>query len=210
MVRGLAPRNLALNDLRKLKKKVNKNTKILSSREIGRLRVDMDTGPSTTANVERISALAQGDDEFNRHGNKVHATHVSCRGSIIMHASSAQTRVRFVLLRDKLGSTVPPTLLDVFTSEGHFFDNKHRRDGVQEMKRFDIIWDKYIILNEAFDGAVPAASWKFSKKLNFDILFTGTAATNEGKNMIYLLSGSDEPTSVPVVAGDVMFRYTDL
>ncbi len=198
------------NSLVKLAKKVNKNTRILASREKGRLRVALDATPSTTAVVQRVSSVAQGLDDDDRIGNKIHATHVSIRGTIVKAGASVSTGVRFMLLRDNLGSTVPPTLSDIFVDEDDFFENKHRRDGEQEMKRFTILWDKFIILNENFDGQATLASYKFSKKLNFDIIYTGTAATNEGKNGLYFMSASDEATNTPGVTGDIMFRYSDL
>lgn len=196
--------------LASLAKKVNKNTRILNSRELGRLRIVMDTTPDTTAVVQRVSGVAQGDDDNDRHGNKIHATSVSVSGSIVKSGASVSTGVRFMLIKDNLGSTVPPTLSDIFEDEDDFFENKHRRDGEQEMKRFTILWDKFIALNENFDGQQTLVGFKFKKKLNFDVLFTGTAATNEGKNGIYFMSASDEATNVPAVTGDIMFRYSDL
>ncbi len=80
----------------------------------------------------------------------------------------------------------------------------------QPMKRFTVLWDKYIVLRENFDGETSAIGFRFKKKLNFDVLFTGAAATDEGKNHIYFVSGSDEATNVPAVTGDIVLRYSDL
>lgn len=210
MAKGLPPRSLALSDLRKLKKKVNKNSKILASRELGRIRIAMDSTPDATAVVQNISALAQGDDVDDRHGRKIHAVHVSAQGSILMHTTSSQTRVRMVLFRDNLGTTTAPVLTDLFADENDFTDNVQRLVNEQPMKRFTVLWDKYIIINEFFDGATPSVSFKFSKKLNFDILYTGAASSNEGKNNLWFVSGSNEASNVPELTGDIVFKYSDL
>ncbi len=210
MVRGLAPRSLALSDLRKLKKKVNKNTKKLHSMEIGRLRITMDPTPDTTAIVQDLTGITQGDDVAFRHGRKVHAISLSVSGSVIKNTASAVTRMRFFLVRDNLGTTTPPVLTDLFSDQDDFFNNQHRLINEQPMKRFTVLWDKYIVLRENFDGETSAIGFRFKKKLNFDVLFTGAAATDEGKNHIYFVSGSDEATNVPAVTGDIVLRYSDL
>lgn len=210
MVRGLPPRNLALSDLRKLKKKVNKNSKQLARKELGRIRINMDSTPDTTAVVQNVSFVAQGDDVVQRHGRKIHAEHVAIQGNIIKHTASISNGVRMILFRDNLGSTTPPTLGDVFGDEENFFSNQIRSINEMPTKRFTILWDKYIVLNENFDGQTTMASYKFSKKLNFDILYTGTAATDEGKNSLWFMSGSDEATNVPIVLGSIVFKYSDL
>ncbi len=198
------------NSLVKLAKKVNRNAKILGSREIGRIRTNLDTTPSTTAVVQNVSLVAQGDDVGSRHGRKIHAMHVAIQGQLIKHTSAPGSFVRFVLFRDNLGTTDAPTLTDLFADENDFFQGQHRLINEQPMKRFTILWDKYFVLNENFDGQTTGYSFKFSKKLNFDILYTGTAVTDEGKNSLWFVSGSDEGTNIPQVAGDIVFRYSDL
>ncbi len=208
--RGKQFRKRKASTVASLAKKVNKNTRILASKELGRVRVDMDTTPSTTAVVQNVSFVAQGDDVFERHGRKIHAKSVSISGSMQKNATSTGTKVRFMLFRDNLGTTTAPSLTDVFTDENDFFDNKHRLVNESPMKRFTILWDKFIILNENFDGEFTIASFKFSKKLNFDILYTGTGNTDEGKNSLWFMSASDEATNVPGVTGDIVFKYSDL
>ncbi len=198
------------NTLRKLAKKVNKNTKILSSKELGRIRVTVDTSPDTTAVVQNISFVAQGDDVGDRHGRKIHARHLSIQGSVVKAGGAANTKIRMLVFRDNLGSTTAPTLADLFTDENDFFDNHHRLINEQPMKRFSILWDKYIIINETFDGSLNVVSYKFNKKLNFDILYTGTTASNEGKNSLWFMSGSNQVSAVPASTGDIVFKFSDL
>ncbi len=196
--------------LRKLERKVRKNTKQLGQKEIGRIRIEMDTTPDTTAVVQQVSVIGQGDDVSFRHGRKIHATHVSIRGSCNKSGTSAFTTVRLLLFRDNLSTGTPPTLADLFTDENDFFGNKHRLINEQPMKRFTILWDHYLNMNEGFDGQLTNLHFKFSKKLNFDILYTGTAATDEGKNQLWFMSGSNEASNVPNMKGDIVFKYSDL
>ncbi len=193
-----------------LAKQVRKNTRILNNREIGRIRITMDTTPDTTAVVQQISAVAQGDDVAFRHGRKVHAMSLSVSGSIVKASVSPVTTVRFLIFRDNLGTTTAPTLADIFSSEDDFFDNHHRLINEQPMKRFTVLWDKFIVLNENFDGQLTTRGFNFTKKLNHNILYTGSAATDEGKNSLWFMSGSNEASNVPAVTGDIVFRYSDL
>ncbi len=193
-----------------LAKQVRKNTKILNNREIGRKRIVMDATPDTTAVVQNVSLIVQGDDVSNRHGRKIQAKSISVSGSIAMAVASTATQVRFMIFRDNLGTTTAPTLADLFADENDFFNNQHRLINEQPMKRFTILWDKFIVLNENFDGQLTTRGFKFFKKLNFPILYTGTASTDEGKNSIWFMSGSDEASSVPSVSGDILFHFSDL
>lgn len=196
--------------LAKLAKKVNKNSRALASKELGRIRVTIDPTPDTTAVMQNVVDISQGDDVTNRHGRKIHAESISIRGSINKHGTSSFTTVRMMLIRDNLGSTTPPTLADLFIDENDFFENKHRLINEMPMKRFSILWDKYINLNESFDGQLTNAFYQFHKKLNFNILFTGTASTSEGKNSLWFMSGSNEASNVPANKGDIVFKYSDL
>lgn len=194
----------------KIEAQVRKNTRALQSKEVGRIRIVMDSTPDTTAVMQNVSFVAQGDDVANRRGRKVHAKEVSIRGLIVKAPTSVSTRIRMILFRDNLGTTTAPTLADIFSDESDFFTNDHRLINEQPMKRFTILWDHFVILNEGFDGAVNARSFKFSKKLNHNILYTGTAGTDEGKNSLWFLSGSNEVSAVPAVSGTIVFKFTDL
>ncbi len=193
-----------------LAKKVRKNTAQLAGQEIGRIRIEMDSTPDTTAVVQQISAVSSGDDVGFRSGRKIHAKSISIRGSINKAAASAFTTIRVLIFRDNLNTGTPPTLADLFTDENDFFGNKHRLINEQPMKRFTILWDHYINLNEGFDGQLTSAHFKKMIKLNHKILFTGGAVTDEGKNQLWLMTGSNEATNVPNMKGDIVFRFSDL
>ncbi len=194
----------------RLRKQVNKNTRLLGSREIKNVRVDIDSTPDTTAVVQNVSFVAQGDGVTQRSGNKIKANHVSVAGTIIKAAASSSNGVRILLFRDNNGTTTAPVLTDLFLDENDFFNNQQRIQDPQNMARFSILWDKYIVLNEGFDGQTTMIKYNFSKKLNHNVYFSGSLNTNEGKNGIWIMTGSDEASVVPALAGSTIFKFSDL
>ncbi len=204
------PKKTAATATKALASQVRKNTRQLNAQEIGRVRITMDATPDTTAVVQNVSFVSQNSDVTGRRGRKVHAIHLSVSGSLIKNTASPATTVRMMIFRDNLGTTTAPTIADLFSDENDFFQNKHRLSNEQPMKRFTILWDKFIILNEHFDGEITAVSFSFQKKLSFDILYTGTSTTDEGKNSLWFMSGSNEASNVPAVTGDIIFKFSDL
>ncbi len=196
--------------LARLSKKVNKNTRLLGSREIKNVRVDIDATPDTTAVVQNVSFVAQGDGVTQRSGNKIKANSISCAGTLIKAAASSSNGVRILIFRDNNGTTTAPVLTDLFLDENDFFNNQQRIQDPQNMARFSILWDKYIILNEGFDGQTTMVKYNFHKKLNHNIYFSGSLNTNEGKNGIWIMTGSDEASVVPALAGSTIFKFSDL
>ncbi len=126
-----------------------------------RANVDLTANPSTTSSVQNVSFTSTGDGISSRQGRKIHATSISIRGSILKNVASPFTKIRFLLFRDNNGTTTPPTVGDLFADEGDFHDNKHRTPNQQQMSRFKVIWDKYFILNETFDGQTSAIHFKY-------------------------------------------------
>lgn len=196
--------------LKTLSKKVNKNTRKLNTKEINFVRAAVDTTPDTTAVIQNVSLTAQGLDDNDRIGRKIHARKIELAGIVEKHTSANFSSYRIILFRDNLGTTTAPVRGDLFESEDDFFNGKMRTHNEQSFKRFTFLMDKHIILNEAFDGNVMARTIHWKKKLNFDILYTGAATTDEGKNSLWIISGSDEATNVPGVDIDVMLTYSDL
>ncbi len=204
------PGHRSKSTLAKLAKKVNKNSRLLNAREMNFARVTIDASPDTTAVVQLISEVGQGDEDNQRIGRKIHAESIELTAILSKNSAATFNSVRMVIVCDNLGSTTPPVVTDVFENENDFFNGQMRSHSSQNLRRFTILMDKHIILNEAFDNNISAKSIRFKKKLNFNIYFTGAATTDEGKNCLYLISGSDEGTNVPAVVGDTMFVFSDL
>ncbi len=206
----LAYRGRKQSGIKALAKKVNKNSRILASRELGRVMADLDSTPTTTATVQLVSSTATGDDISSRDGRKIHAESIEISGVVSKHSTSVFSLYRMVLVRDNLGTSDAPILTDIFLDENDFFSNHPRLKNPQPMKRFTILWDKFIPLNENFDGQNQVKAFHMKKKLNFDIYYSGTSATDEGKNSLWLIQGSDEGTNIPTVNAGFVMQYSDL
>ncbi len=193
-----------------LAKQVRKNTRALGSKEFHFTRTAVDTTPDTTAVIQNLSAIAEGLDDNNRLGRKIHAEKIEISGIMSKHSVSTFSSYRIVLFRDNFGTTTAPDRADLFENENDFFNGKPRAHSTQKLKRFTILMDKHIVLNETFDNNNTARPFSFTKKLNWNILYTGTAATDEGKNNLWLMTGSDEATNVPSVELDAMFTFSEM
>ncbi len=193
-----------------LAKKVRKNTRILNQREIGRVSQDLTASPTTTASIQLVSSTATGDDISSRDGRKIHAESIEISGNVSKAAAAPFSLYRILLVRDNLGTTTAPVITDIFQDEDAFFQGEPRLHNPQPLKRFTVLWDKFIVLNEGFDGQREVKSFKMKKKLNFDIFYSGTTATDEGKNSLWLIQASDEATNVPVVNAGFIMMYSDL
>ncbi len=193
-----------------LASQVAKNTAALAKVEVKTTRTEFVVGPSTTTTVTDVTQLVEGVGEGQRIGRTVQAFSISARGSCEGHPTAPNNKIRFMLVRDNLGSGTPPTLSNLFEGEADYHDNEHKRDDVGTNVRFTVLWDKYIILNENYDGQQQAKAWKFYKKLNHKVTYSGAGATDEGKGSIFLYQGSNEASNVPTVTGDVIFKYTDI
>lgn len=196
--------------MKALARKVAKNSRILAQREIGRVAANLAAAPSTTSTIQLVSSTATGSDISSRDGRKIHAESIEISGNVAMHTSAPFSLYRMVLVRDNLGTTDAPIITDIFADEDGFFNGEPRLSNPQPLKRFTILWDKLITLNENFDGQTQVKAFKFKKKLNFDIYYSGTTATDEGKNSLWLIQGSDEATNTPNVSASFVMQYSDL
>lgn len=175
--------------------------------ELGVIETTMVADPNSTGSVASVTPIPQGDDVAFRHGNTVILRRVVVSGSILRAGSGSNTKVRYVLFRDNLGTTTQPVLTDVFKDATQFFSNKVRLGDPQSMARFTILWDWFTILNNSTDR--PNTWFHMDKKLNSLCMFTGTASTDEGKGNLYLIQASSEPTNDPAVLGSVQVWFTD-
>lgn len=161
--------------------------------------------PLAVGHVLNLTAIAQGDGVGARQGNSITLRKLVLSGSVIMDTPPIFTRFRMMIVRDTLGSTTIPSILDMFTSVAKFYTNQVRDPAVQNMARFTVLWDKYVLLGDAWN---LQAKWSFTKKLNSTCLFTGTGTSDEGKGAIYLFMASDQAATGPNVESNVILFYT--
>lgn len=162
--------------------------------------------PNTTTVVTNLTAIAQGDDFGQRQGRKIRAKYLSYRGQVFQHPTATNSGLRLMIIRDNNGSTTQPTVFDLFNSQAAYFNNLNKIGDPQSNSRFSILYDKYIVFS---DVGVTSAHFNMSMSLDHHVFFTGTAATDEGKGAIYLLTASTEATNDPVLESDAQFKWID-
>lgn len=175
--------------------------------EFFNFRAVFTVDPNTSGAVVNLTAIAQGDDDNDRQGNKIRAKYIQVQGNIKLNASTAtDTNTRMVIVRDNNGSTSQPAISDLYSSVAAFIANKPPFKDPQSNSRFSILMDKWVNVNDISTRAKPV---QWSMSLDHHIYFTGGAATDEGKGHLYLFIASSEATADPVVAITSVFRYLD-
>lgn len=169
-------------------------------------RTIFQVDPNTTGSVVDMTSIAQGLDTSARVGRRIHAVSLVATGFCQIHASATHSTLRMTLVRDKSGTTTQPAIADLFQDVTEFRNLKPPLSRPQQRGRFQILADrKYLLDTNNKESYIV----NIFKKLNFDVDFTGTAVTDEGKNHIYLFIASSEATNDPVVSVICDVRYTD-
>ena len=166
---------------------------------------DFTIDPSSSGAVVNLTAIAQGDNIDNRQGDKLRLKYISVRGTIFMHASATQSRVRMLILRDNNGSTTQPAITDLFSTVTVFGQNKNKLGDPQRNSRFSVLFDKMLMV----DTDRPQYSFNWSSQLDHHVFFTGVATTDEGKGHLYLFISSNEASNDPIVTADAMVKWID-
>ncbi len=191
-------------------RKINKLKRQVGNPEYKFIKFDVSQTPAAGSPiVMSITAIGQGDTKSTRAGTIVRAKSVEIGGSVVMHASAADTKFRIMLLRDNINSDgALPGVTDLFDAiaDMEAFEPHGAQDLVRD--RFTIYWDKKIILDQS-NGPVTRVL-HFYKSLNHRVTFSGAAGTDEGPGMLYLAVCSDEATNAPTVTGHSLVRYTDV
>ncbi len=180
--------------------------KSLMNVEYKSLATTITSPVDTTGTIQNVTAIAQGDDFNNRDGRKIKMFSVRIKGSGFIHASATHSRIRVMMVRDNNGSTTIPVFGDIFANVTNFRDNFPRSDDPQTNSRFTTLMDRFFLLD---DNGRQSFMLDRYIKLHHHAYFTGTAATDEGKGHIYLLTASNEATNTIVFNGEVVTKWID-
>lgn len=162
---------------------------------------------SWSGTVTALSASAQGDNINNRVGDSILAKYLTFRYSCTMDSALSTTAVRWIIFQDTMSLGTIPSASDVLTTTGaanavvSLLNIQNALQG-----RFRILFDKTVALsntgNKQFisDEVIP---------INDHIKYTSTAGTDEGRNMLYLLTICDVNASDPTVAWSARLAYYD-
>lgn len=187
----------ALQLARKTAKEVNRREKKKADSVYSAIQ------PGNTGTTEnRLTGIAQGDQDYERSGNQITVTSISGRLSGIMAGAAVGTTARFVIVQDlQQISDVDPGWADVFSQQAPEALLEHETVG-----RFRILYDKVVQMS---NSGTRQFYFKFYKKCNVKVRYNGANATDHQKNGIYFMHISNEATTKPSVWGNIRLNYTD-
>lgn len=162
------------------------------------------TYSNTTSNVgviTNVSAIAQGDGEGARTGNSILAKYLSLKGAITKNGSATTSIVRILVVKDLFNTGTAPTIADILQSVSTF-------DPINQDTR-----DRYVILRDSkfivATGTVTTRTFKYFIPINDHIKYTGSAATDEYKNQLYVITITNEDTNLPTLNWIARLAYHD-
>ncbi len=176
-----------------------------------------DAVVSTTGTIQgQIFTIPQGDDIESRDGNKIVLTSINARFIATLPATSTVTEtadvIRVVLVVDNSANGALPSVADILSlTDIQAFKNLNNTD------RFRTILDKTIAINALAGGSNGTThqsfsrdiSFKFFKKLNLPIKYTGTSGligTIASNNIVCLYISE---AGFVGLQGEFRVRYTD-
>lgn len=162
---------------------------------------------STTAQIDLLTGVGQGDTQISRNGNSIKAYANSGKYRLSIHASATNTSFRIIIFMDKVSDGTEPTgqeLLDLTTLtslDAHYNVNNAG-------SRFTILHDKRHSLS--INGNREITGSYFSR-LNHHVKFTDTTAAQASCSAghLYSLVISSEATNTPTFILSNVFRYYD-
>lgn len=160
------------------------------------------TAVSSTASVQRLTDIAQGDDYNGREGRSILLKSIEANLVCQIHGSATNTSMRLVIFKDKHNQGTAPTAADIGITT--FYGLRDSNPTAQ--KRFTVLKDQQIRLQQ---GQVDRFPFQYFRKLNHHVIFDGTASTDDTQGSLWLLLVSNEPTNTPNISGDVRVRYYD-
>ncbi len=171
------------------------------------LRTTLDTTPDNTPVITALSNPAQGDDFNARNGRKIRLQSIRVKGRVTVNASAVSSIFRLVIFRDNNGSTTAPVITDLYPDAAAYNGGIMTNDDPQTNSRFSILYDRNFLLVST--GGSEMRSINQYKKIASHVYFTGTAATDEGKGMIWMITSSNEATNTPSVLADAVVKFID-
>lgn len=165
---------------------------IASSKELNyyNYTVAVGTDVTTSATLSSIVVPVQGDGESQRLNDKIEPTTLHFKAHVRASVSEFGG-VRYIIFRWKPDNNIDtPNVTKILTGD----DMSHYVADQSLRKKFEVLWDKYIILS-ATDGT-PGKHRFIEKKIKIGgkPIFFNEAGTT-GKNMIYFLRVGNSATA---------------
>ncbi len=182
----------ALRQVRRLNRNIEK--KMITS-------TTLSTNVDSTGIVVLETPVAQGDDFFERGGNKMTVTSFAVNGTLFAISAIPET-VRIIFFYDtrQVSDSTPAVGAVLRTSDPLSFMNE------TSIGRFRILYDRLFAFDASNDAGVAV---RFERKLNLQQRYNGTASTDQEKNMIFMLAISTATANHPIFRHIAQLRFTD-
>lgn len=157
---------------------------------------------TTTATVQTLGAIAQGDNVSNRQGNSIKMTQIDGRIGVYHNGSATKTFTRVIVGVDHQCNGALPAATDVLAI-GDVFSLRN----MDQAKRYTILVDEVVGTDTSH-----LLKWiEFHKPLDFHMEFKGTssAVTDISTNNLFLIAVSDEATNGPQIERMIRLKWID-
>ncbi len=154
-----------------------------------------------------LTNLSRGDDDTQRDGNQVRLKSIHIKGFLKQADNDARTIIRLVVVLDKQTNQAQATFSDIY-ADNTVGDAVISPRNIDNMRRFNILWDKIITLDTDSSGL---KAFNFYKKLNIPLRYDGNAGdiTDLTSNSIQFIQVSDEGTNLPLITFSARLRFVD-
>ncbi len=161
----------------------------------------------TTAIINQISNIAQGDTAITRDGSQVKCVNLEIHWRVRQHATATETAVRVLIVKDSQTNGAIYTIADLL-QDTSIFDSIVTRKNLDNMFRLHIMYDKVFFMS---DSGNKNAYGSFNRALNQKLRFDGVAGdiTDLASSSYSIVFLSDEGTNVPDVSVFSRLKYVD-
>lgn len=166
--------------------------------------VSISTGVSSTATIQALTNIAQGDTTNTRDGSSIKLASIGFKGRIEFDVSNATaTMVRIMLVHDRQTNQAIYAASDLLVTSG-VNTNRNLDNG----RRFRVLMDKTYSLSD-FNPIIPIKYYKRSYPIHIRFDNAAAAITSLTENSLSVFLISNEATNTPTVIMNWRIRYVD-
>ncbi len=197
--RFLPESKMAIVIAKKALAKVNRINRNIEDKMI--TAASLSTNIAAAGIVVAQTGVAQGDDFFERIGNKITVIRFSVNGTLF-HPSAITETVRIMFFYDtrQVADGTPSVGEVLRVADPLSFMNE------TTVGRFRILFDQLFAFESSSNDGVAI---RFSRQLNLEQRYNGIAANDHEKNMIFMLAVSDATANFPVFRHIARLNFTD-
>ncbi len=163
--------------------------------------------PGTTASIQQITNIPQGDTTITRDGGQVRLTSLDLKYTVKMNTSATRSFVRVILVQDKQTNQAIFTLADLL-EDATASDNIVSMLNLNNKYRFKILYNEVI---EIDDFGTQNKYRHIHKKLDMRLRFDASTPSiaDLTSNSLALVFINDEATNFPTINFFNRVRYID-